>query len=186
MVRQTPWVVFAASVFLLWVALVSVMNFLSVTLQGMGAPEGLIGLSWTTAAVAEIPVMLASAWLLRRIGPARLVAVGILGYAVRLTFFALMPSPYWAPAINALNGISYAPFWIGAVAYVSELAPESLKTTAQGMLASVMSLASIMGALLGGWLFDILGPTGMFGVMAGLCAAAFALFSVGQRAIRSR
>jgi len=181
MLRQRRWVIFAISVFLMWMALNSAIAFLNITLKAMGASEGLIGLSWTMAAAAETPVMLASAYLLRSVGPARLVLIGYLGYVVRMLLYSVMPSPGWAPAINALNAVSYAPFWLGMVAYVAELAPENLKTTAQGLMGSVMALASMVGALVGGWLFDSVGSGGLFRVMSGFCLLALVLFAAEQR-----
>jgi PPP family 3-phenylpropionic acid transporter len=181
MLRQSRWVIFAITSFLLWMALNSAISFVNVTLKAMGAGEALIGLSWTTAAAVEAPVMLAGAYLLRRFGARRLALVGLVGYVLRMAGYSLMPSPGWAPAINVLNCVSYAPFWLGSVAYINELAPDNLKSTAQGLMGSIMSLSAMTGALLGGWLFDSIGSAGLFRVMTGCCVAALLLFAAGQR-----
>ena len=41
----------------------------------------------------------------------------------------------------------------------------------QGLLASTFSLAGVVSSLLSGWLFDTLGPTGLFTVMGFLALA---------------
>ena len=68
---------------------------------------------------------------------------------------------------------------MGAVAYVDDAAPAGLKTTAQGLLVSVMSLANLGAGLFGGWLFDHTGRQGLFLTMTATCLVALALFGAG-------
>jgi PPP family 3-phenylpropionic acid transporter len=186
MVRQPLWMLFAVSVFFLWLANSGTMAFISVTINVMGGSDGLIGLSWTTAAIAELPVMIFSGVLLRRFGAVRLLFVSFLGYFFRIFLYALMPSPNWAPIIGTLNAVSFVPFWVSAITYASDLAPPNLKATAQGLLFSVMSLSNVVGALFSGWLFDKIGPQGLFGVLAGSCVVALMLFGFGQWILRNK
>lgn len=186
MVRQPLWMLFALSVFFLWLANSGTMAFISVTIKAMGGSDRLIGLSWTTAAIAELPVMVFSGALLRKFGAVRLLFVSFLGYFFRIFLYALMPSPTWAPVIGTLNAVSFVPFWVSAVTYASELAPPSLRATAQGLLFSVMSLSNVVGALFSGWLFDQIGPQGLFVTLAGSCVVAFMLFGIGQWVLRKK
>ena len=183
MLRRPPWLLFAISYFILGLATSSIMTFLGVTVRFMGGSDTLVGLSWTAAAISEIPIMLYSARLLRRAGPARLLALGIVLYGVRLVFLSLLPAPIWVLPINALLGCSYALTWIGAVAYASELAPAKIRTTSQGLLTAITSLSGMLGATLSGWLFDLLGPAGLFRVATVLCLAALLLFAGGQQVL---
>jgi MFS family permease len=109
-----------------------------------------------------------------------MMGIGIVGYALRMFLYALMPTPRWVLAISMMNSVTYMPFWIGAVAYASDRAPENMKATSQGLLYSITSLASMVGGLYSGWLFDIAGPSGLFTVMGVSCLVALALFSIGQ------
>jgi MFS family permease len=180
MVRQPRWVVLAGCAFFIWLAVTGMLNFLGVMLKGMGGTDGIIGITWTISALVELPGMALGALLLRRFGPRRLILAACGFYAARMFLYAFMPSPSWALWIGILNGISYVPFWVGAVAYATELAPVNLKATSQGLLFSVMNLASVVGGLASGWLFDKSGPAGLFGVMGSCCVAALILFAVGQ------
>jgi MFS family permease len=90
------------------------------------------------------------------------------------------------PAINLLQSVTFATFWIGAVSYVSDLAPENLKTTSQGLLFSMMNLATVVGGLWSGWLFDTAGPRGLFRVLSLFCLLALLLFVGGQLLYKKR
>ena len=48
--------------------------------------------------------------------------------------------------------------------------------TVQGLLVATTGLAGMLSSLLTGWLFDRLGPNGMFQVMAVVVFAALVLF----------
>jgi predicted MFS family arabinose efflux permease len=75
-----------------------------------------------------------------------------------------------------MHAFSYVPFWIGAIAYVNELAPADLKATSQGMLISIMNIANVFGALSARWLFDHLGVQGMYLSLAGVMVVSLATF----------
>ncbi len=181
MLRQPALLVFVGSVFFLGLSFSGLFTFLSVVMSAMGASQTMIGVAWTMAAVSEIPIMLFSATLLRRVGAQRLVVIAFFMYAVRNMCYAAMPGPVWVVAINGVFGASYGLFWIGAVSYISALAPPGLRTTAQSLLTSTTSLANVAGALLSGWLFDQIGPSGLFRVMAIFSLIAFLLLLAGQR-----
>ena len=66
----------------------------------------------------------------------------------------IMPSVTWVLGLAMLQGLSYGLFLVSAVAYVNDLAPDALKSTAQGLMVSVMSLANLTAGLAGGWLLD--------------------------------
>ena len=186
MVRQPSWASFAFSVLLLWLVATGAITFVSVVLRDMGGSARLIGLVWTVAAIFEAPVMFFSGPLLRRYGPARLLAVAYTGYTLRIFLYGWMPAPQWALVINLLHGLSYVPFWLGAVTYASDLAPTDLKATAQGVLMTVMNLGSVLGALLAGWMFDAYGSQGMYYRLAVISLGALGAFLLGRRLFGGR
>jgi PPP family 3-phenylpropionic acid transporter len=180
MIRKPQWLIFAGSAFFIWLASNGMLSFLGVTIKKMGGTNSLVGLAGTVAAIVEIPGMFFSDRILRRLGSKRLMGIGIVGYMLRMFFYAIMPAPGWALVIATMNSITYMPFWIGAVAYASDRAPENMKATSQGLLYSITSLASVVGGLGSGWLFDRAGPSGLFAVLGVSCLVALALFSIGQ------
>jgi PPP family 3-phenylpropionic acid transporter len=186
MVRQPAWLLFTASATLLWISNNGTMNFIGIVVKGMGGSDTLIGLLWMTAALTEIPILLNAEWLLRHVGSTRLLVLAFATFTLRGVLLALMPSPEFAPFITALGGLSYACFWISAVQYANDSAPDHLKSTAQGLLFSVLNIANMGGALSSGWLFDQVGPRGMFWGMAAFSAAGMLIFITGRLAFRRR
>ena len=180
MIRQPAWILFIACVFLCWIAVNASIMFLSVSLSTMGASQSLIGMVSTISAIAEMPFMLYSGWFLRRYGPVRLLSVAMGLMMVRYLLLGLMPSPIWALAINPINGPAFAFFWNSAINHANKMAPPHLAGTAQGLLISATSLAGVLSSLLTGWLFDQLGPSGIFYVMSACCLTALILFTSGN------
>lgn len=185
MLRQPTWMMVLVCVFLLWITSYAAISFLGVVLQEMGASTGLISISISIGAVVEIPFMMYSPFFLRRFGANRLLVAAMVLLFLRYLLIALMPSPEWSVPINALNGPAYVFFWTSAVTLANRMAPPGMAGTVQGLINSTMSVAGMVSSLLTGWLFDLLGPTQLFFVMAAIVVLALILFGAGQRYIRS-
>ncbi len=179
MIRRPAWLLFAISVFILWFSVMGAFAFLGIIVVEMGGTERMVGLASTFAAVTEIPMFHFSSRLLRRFGPVRLLMMAMAVYAIRLLLYALMPSVTWVLGLALLQGLSYGLFLVAAVAYVNELAPDELKSTAQGLLVSVLSLANLSAGLAGGWLLDHTGRQGLFLTMMITALIALGLFAAG-------
>lgn len=180
MVRRPDWLLFIAVVFLCWIATNAAIMFLGVALSSMGANQALIGVAVTVGAVVEIPFMAFSGRLLRRFGSTRLLMLAMALMVTRYFLLGWMPAPEWAIAINVLNGIAFPLFWTSSVTYAYKMAPPGLAGTAQGLVSSASSLAAVISSLLTGWLFDSLGPNGLFVVMAFCTLAALIIFIAGS------
>ena len=180
MIFRPAWLIFALCSFLIWTAASGSIAFLGVTINSMGGSDSLIGLAATTAAIAEIPFMFFSGVMMRRMGMQRMLWASMFFFTLRIGAYGFMPAPVWAVGINLINGPSYVFFWNSAVNYANQLAPDSLKATAQGLFQSTTNLASVVSALICGWMFDNLGTAGLFRVLALFCLAAFLIFGAGQ------
>ncbi len=181
LVRQPIWLIFSFSAFLTWIAVNTSIQFMGVSLQSMGANQGLVGLAVTIGAIIEAPFMLFSGRLLRRFGAVQLLQIGLILFTLRFFLLGWMPSPEWAIVINMLNGPAYVFFWNSAITYLNKMATPATANTAQGLLNSTISLAGVVGSGLTGWLFDLLGPNGLFSVMAFFCLGAVIIFWSGNR-----
>ena len=154
-------------------------------MKDMGSSAGNVGLVSTAAAFAEIPLLQAGPYILRRFGPNRLIVAAMAIYIIRMVLYAFMVSPAMAISISLLQSITYCPFLIGVIALANKFAPDELKSTSQGMLGMVMSLANGVGGLTGGWLYDNTGQKGLFLAAALTAATALALFSASTLRIRT-
>lgn len=173
-------------IFLLSVYLISTTNgalyaFFSIYMDGIGAAESIIGLSWSIASISEIPVMFFSALAIRRVGPAGMLKISFLVYALRWFLLAFIDEPVWALVLQLLHGVTFGTFLTASVTYINERAPQGMGTTAQAVLNTfTFGLGSITGSLLGGYLVDALNMPSLFLVLSGIAGSAFLLFSLGK------
>jgi PPP family 3-phenylpropionic acid transporter len=180
MIRQPVWQILIATVFLIWLASSGSFSFLNVTIKNMGGSDSLVGFVFTTSALVEIPFMAYSGSLIRRFGASRLLWLATLGYILRFFLYSQMGAPEWALGISVLSGPMFVLFWNSTINVANQLAPPGLTATAQGLVVSTTGFAGVIGTLLSGWLFDLLGSSGLFLVLSGFCVLGFLLFSFGQ------
>jgi MFS transporter, PPP family, 3-phenylpropionic acid transporter len=181
MIRQPGWLVFALTVFIIWFAGSGAISFVGITLRGMGASDSMIGFVACSAAVFEVPFMAYNRVLLRKLGSRRMLWLSTIGYILRISGYSLMPAPAWGIGVNAFNGISYVFLWNSSIHFANENAPDHLKATAQGLFVSTTALAGVASSVISGWLFDTLGPPGLFRVLALVCFSATIIFGIWGR-----
>jgi MFS transporter, PPP family, 3-phenylpropionic acid transporter len=159
-----------------------VHNYLFLYLSDLGASETLMGLSLTMATLSEMPVFFFSGWLLRKVGARGLLLVAITAYVVRLLAYTLMPPVWLVLPINLLHGLTFSALWVAGVSYVNEVTPKGSGATAQGLFSGLtMGLGSATGAVLGGTLYDSLGPIVVFQAAALWIAVGLIFFWVMGR-----
>ncbi|NIN65423.1 MAG: MFS transporter [Anaerolineae bacterium] len=167
-------VLFLVSVFLLSATVAAGNNFFTLYLDGLGASEALVGLSWAIAALSEVPVMFLSGVLMRRLAARGLLFVGFAVYALRWFLYSQITSLQMILAVQLLHGLSFGAYYVGGVVYTRERAAEELSATAQALFSgTALGLAGIVGGVLGGYLYDRVGVMNLFR-FCGL-AATFAL-----------
>ena len=162
-----PWLAFLLLAFLGGVSLSVSGNFLYLYLADLEASRSVVGLALTVATLSEIPFMFFSRGLLERFTPRRLLLVALFVFAVRLLLYSFITLPWLLLMVQLLHGATFSLLWVAGVAYADRLAPADLGATAQGLFSAVvMGLGGVAGSLVGGFLYDTLGPAGMFQVIA--------------------
>jgi PPP family 3-phenylpropionic acid transporter len=180
--KNRPLVIFLISVLFAGIASGIVHNYIFLFLADLGATETLMGLSQTVSTFSEIPIFFFSAWLLQRLGARGLLLLSLLAAVVRLFAYTLLPPVWLVLPINLLHGLTFSALWVAGVSYANEVAPKGLGATAQGLFTGMtMGLGSAGGALLGGLLYDSLGPTAMFRVAASCVLVGLLFFAVAGR-----
>jgi MFS family permease len=173
---------FLLSVFLLASSFSSVNSFFSIYMDKIGASETMIGLAWSIGSWTEIPIMLLGGWLIRKVGPGKLLTASFLLFALRWLLFSFTNSPGAALAIQFLHGISFACFAVGSITYMSRKSPAGLGATAQALLNMfTWGLGSIMGSLVGGYTYENFGMPVMFRVMFVFAISGLILFGFASQ-----
>jgi MFS transporter, PPP family, 3-phenylpropionic acid transporter len=174
---EPQWVVLLIAIFCSGVAMSITNSFLFLYIDELGGSRTLMGLSLTVATVSEVPIFFYAERLLRRWGARGLLLFALLAQVVRTFAYALMPAAWLILPISLLHGFTFSAMWSASVAYAGELAaPKGLMATAQGLLGGVsMGLGGVVGALVGGLVYERYGPVTLF-VAVGTVALAGLLF----------
>jgi len=166
----------------LYLANTAVLNYVGIFMASLGAPPRLIGLAVSLMAVSEVPILLASSQLTRRVSARRMLMLSIGVYVVRFALLSLVRTPVWVLPVQLLNGVGFGLYALSAPRLAHELAGgEALAATAQSLLASAAAMGGITGTLIAGVLLDRIATYQIFMVMSGVALLAFLIFGVGWR-----
>lgn len=183
-VTNRPWLVFLITLFINGAAAGVSNNFLFLYLDELSASETLMGASLLVATASEIPIFFFGDRLLNRFGARGLLLLSLSATVIRMAGYALMPAAWVVLPINLLHGLTFSAMWVAGVSYANRAAPAGMGATAQGVLSGVsMGIAGATGAVIGGYLYETVGPAVTFG-LAGVAVAGGLIFFavVGQRA----
>jgi PPP family 3-phenylpropionic acid transporter len=180
--RQRSLALFLVGSFLIGATLQAAYSFYPLYLLSLGGNPAWVGLASALSATTETPVVFFSGLLLARLGARGSVILSYTMFGVRWAILALFRAPVPALLTNAMHGLTFAPFLVGSIAYVQEHTPPGLHATAQALLtATTFGLGAAAGALGGGWLYDTLGPSGLFGVTATTAFVAMGFVVAGGK-----
>lgn len=159
-----------------WTAVEAVNSFLSIRIVELGGSDVAVGGAWALSAVAQVPVMFFYARMASRTGLGPLIVVGAAVFAVRAAASALSGQAEMLVLLTTLEGVGFAFFICGAVAFVAQRSSTSLVATGQGLLSGLtFGLGRVVGSSGGGQLAEGLGIAGLFGLAALLGAVAVAV-----------
>ena len=163
LMQDRAWVLLLSVVFISGMSSAVMHNYLFLYMNHIGSGEGLMGLALSVAMVGEISMFVFSERLLNRFQTHQLLMLAMLGHAIRLVLYSYISLPWLVLPVQVLHGFSFALIWITAVEYARKIAPPGMGATAQGILNSVnFGIASAVGSLAGGYLYQQVGPFLMF------------------------
>jgi PPP family 3-phenylpropionic acid transporter len=141
-----------------------------------------VGALWALGVAAEI-VLFALSPRLPALTPRLLLMVGAAAAAVRWTGMALDPPAMLLVPLQCLHALSFGATFLGAVQFLSRLAPEGEAATFQADFSTLQGIVTAAATGLSGVLYGSFG-TLAYGAMA--ACAALGGFVVWVSAIRDR
>jgi PPP family 3-phenylpropionic acid transporter len=110
---------------------------------------------WILMLLFEIPLVLLTGSGLKRLGARGLLAVGVLVGGLRWFLSAVTGDSALLFAVQALHGVTVVGLNLGSPLYLDAVAPERLRSTAQGILSMVgTGVAGVASNLTAGWFID--------------------------------
>lgn len=121
----------------------------------LGLEEGVIGLLWAEGVVAEVILFVFAAGAVRRIGPARLIALGGLACLLRWALTAYTDDLTVIVVLQVFHAFTFGAAHLGAIHFIADRMPEDVSATAQTVYALVVSGIGIgMMSFLSGHLYE--------------------------------
>jgi PPP family 3-phenylpropionic acid transporter len=153
-------------------------GFSTLDWTGKGLSGTAIGALWALGVAAEI-VLFALSPRIPALTPRVLLIVGATGAAVRWTGMALDPPAALLVPLQCLHALSFGASFLGAVQFLSRLAPEGEAATAQGDFSTLQGIVTAAATGLSGVLFGSFG-TLAYAAMAACAAVGGIVIWVGQ------
>jgi PPP family 3-phenylpropionic acid transporter len=145
--------------------------------RSRGGDLEMIRAMWILMLTFEVPLVLLTGSGLKRLGARGLLAVGVFAGGLRWTLCAVLTDPMLLFAVQALHGVTVVGLNLGSPLYLDTVAPERLRSTAQGILSMVgMGIAGIASNTAAGWLVDHGGTDALY-LTCGLGALALGLLT---------
>lgn len=160
-----------------------VMTFYPIYMDEIGASGGLIGLAYSLQGIAELPFYLASAAIIRRLGPDKTLVLSFVASAVRMLLYSVVRTPELIMFAELGHGLCFSLFLVASVGYVNRRVPSEWRATGQTLFSTATAAAGILGNTWAGLLYDRLDVQTMFRVngLLVLAVAALALFALRER-----
>ncbi|MEE2829259.1 MAG: MFS transporter [Myxococcota bacterium] len=136
-------------------------------------PSWTVGASIIVGVGLEVLVLVNGHRLLKRFGPLTLVLMGVASGIPRGLITAGTTDPALLIGTQALHGLGFGAWWVGAIALVSSNAPEKLRNSAQGLfMASSHGLGTLLAMGTAALLLDRASTTAVFYANSGLSVLA--------------
>jgi MFS transporter, PPP family, 3-phenylpropionic acid transporter len=150
-------------------------QFGNIYLQQLGASTGLIGIASMVGAVVELPSMFAADRVVRRIGATRTLLLSFLISGAKFIVVLAFPNVWTLILVRALEGMGLSLFLIGLLRFISDHSPSAQRATLLAFFTVTLAgLISMVGAVVGGVIFDAVGAYWLYALaLAGnFCAGA--------------
>jgi PPP family 3-phenylpropionic acid transporter len=132
--------------------------FFPLFVRDRGGDLTTVGQMWVVMLLLEIPLVAFSGAGLRRLGARGLLGVGVLAGGVRWLVCAGSHDLAVLYPVQLLHGVVVAGLLLGGPLYLEMIVPERLRSTGQGLLATVgVGLGGILSNAAAGWSIDHLG-----------------------------
>jgi PPP family 3-phenylpropionic acid transporter len=163
---------FLLALFLVWTGFNAAWNFISLKIAGEGGGPLLIGIGTALGGLIEVPMMRSSSRLQSRFGLRRVYALGCLIYATGFLLWGSITNPTIVSLLTVFEGMAFSLLFTTGVVVVGRLLPSSLYSSGNSVAQMVgFGLGPIIGAGVGGFVYQHAGPTVLYLGASGLALA---------------
>ncbi|NEW09208.1 MFS transporter [Paenibacillus sp. SYP-B3998] len=155
---------------LLYSLLIPMIPYFTEKLNPSSTMMGILFSSYAVALFITTPLF---GWLSDRIGRKTPMIMGLLGLALSTCLFVYAENMTLLISARFIQGIAAAASWTAALALLADLFPGKSRGPVMGIAMTGISTGSLLGAPIGGWLFELGGFRMPF-----FCAATLILVTI--------
>ncbi|MDO7906021.1 MFS transporter [Paenibacillus sp. JX-17] len=182
--REMLW--FFACVFLLAIGHRMNEAFLTISLQDLGADQGLIGWALLVSSISEIPMFFLLSLYGDRFRELPLLIIASLMYVLRFFLMGIVDTPVGMMAVQAMHSVTFGIFYVTSLRYLTRLVPSQFRATGMALFTIVWSSASgLLSGAFGGIIFEEAGRTAFYYTAMAFSLAAFAGLILKPLLVRS-
>ncbi len=172
---------FAIAIILIGFLNSGVLQFENVYLSDLGASKQLISIAGILSAIVEIPFMLLSDQLLKRISAHRMMLIAILLTFVQRSIVLIFPSIITIMIVRFIGGMAYSFYTISYIRLISSNTETHETGTVLALFTVTMAGAvNIIASPISGAIYDLIGARWLYAFSAsGYMLAAFSLWVTG-------
>lgn len=170
-----------------WVACAPYHGILTLHLKALGHPPSTVSLSSSVAVAAELLVLVSYGRWAARVPVPTMLALSFGASALRWWGVASTDSAPLLIALSLLHGLTFGTFYVASVAWVSARTPDSLRATGQALfVAATFGVGGLVGFVLSGRVFELLGGHQLFALAGALELLPVAVVLLTASSARTR
>ncbi len=163
---------FLAATLLVWTGFNAAWNFISLRITDEGGGPLLIGFGAALGGLVEVYAMRRSSRWQQRWGLRWVFVLGCLIYAAGFLLWGAISDPTVLSVLTIFEGFAFSLLFTTGVVIVGKLLPDTLYSTGSSLVMMTgLGIGPILGAGIGGFVYERLGPGVLY---AGASALAFA------------
>lgn len=107
------------------------------------ASKLLMGLTLATQSfLGDLPFMFVSGWLIKKLTHINVLRLAFLGFFIKFLAYSYLQNPWWAIAIELLQGPTYGSFYVAMTSYANDISPPGTEAT---FLSIVLGVFDCLG-----------------------------------------
>ncbi len=167
---------------ILFIAISADISFLPYMMRERGISTDYLGTYFSVRAFTEIPLLIFTGKLRNKFKVSHLIIFGTTLMTVQFFFIGLWANNLtYLLMFSIIYGIGNGIFIGNVPYYLFNLADEHLKASAQTVYGSICAISGIVGNIIGGYMFEILGASLYYISLGTIFAVAVAFFTVSLK-----
>lgn len=139
-------------------------TYLLQIIQSVGGGSENLGLAIAIQASLEIPMLFLFDKIIKKVSATSLMVFAAFGYVIKASLFYLAGSVNAIYFVGITQIISFAIFASASVYYTGEVISKEDRTTGQSFMTCIITIGTVLGNLIGGWVLDLSGIRSMLTV----------------------